>query len=102
MGNTNKSQHTPGPWRVTQPWAGFSSLTGANGGLIFGLAAGCDDEKQSDEVCEANARLIAAAPDLLCALEVVLAAVNVRIDDSRIAVFDRARRVIANAKGQVK
>lgn len=58
------SNHTPGPWHHEQPWASFSALRGPRHELIFGLAAGTDDEKQPDDVCEANARLIASAPVL--------------------------------------
>ena len=62
-------KHTEGPWSVAQPYSGFSEIKGPNGELIFGIAAGSREEKQTDEVCEANARLIAAAPDLLSVLE---------------------------------
>ena len=41
--------------------------------------------------------LIAAAPDLLVALQALLAEVNVRIDDPRCATFDAARAAIAKA-----
>lgn len=44
--------------------------------------------------------LIAASPDLLKALQGILAVVNVRIDDSRIAQFDAARAAIAKATGK--
>ena len=63
------AKHTPGPWRVAQPCLGFSEIRGGNGELIFGIAAGSGEERQPDAVCEANGRLIAAAPDLLAALE---------------------------------
>ncbi len=51
---------------------GFSAIHGPNGELIFGLAAGSADEKQPDDVCAANARLIKAAPDLYSALDWLL------------------------------
>ena len=44
-----------------------------------------------------DARLIAAAPELLAALKSVLSVANVRIDDPRIGVFDDARAAIAKA-----
>jgi len=62
------SGHTPGPWVVSDPWMGFSQLIGRDGAFIFGLAAGAPSEKQPDDVCEANARLISAAPTMLEAL----------------------------------
>lgn len=63
------SKHTPGPWTFHRPWSGFSQITGPNDELVFGIAAGSVDEKRPDCECEANARLIAAAPDLLAALK---------------------------------
>ncbi len=66
------SPFTPGPWTIPTPSMGFSAIHGPNGELIFGLAAGSADEKRPDDVCEANARLIAASPDLYAALEEAL------------------------------
>lgn len=43
--------------------------------------------------------LIEAAPDLLAALEGILAVASVRIDDPRIEQWDAARRAIAKARG---
>ena len=48
---------TPGEWRVTEPWSGFSSLK-AGEKLVFGLAAGCDEERRPASECDANAALI--------------------------------------------
>ena len=76
------AQHTPGPWRVAEPTGfiyaanpyighdmlvaqvrGWGHLTGTGGG-------GCAfDEDKAIAIQEANARLIAAAPDLLAALK---------------------------------
>lgn len=47
---------TPLPWSLTPPWAGFGSLAGADGGLVFGLAAGTADERTHD--AEADAALL--------------------------------------------
>ena len=49
---------------------------------------------------ESDARLIAAAPDLLMALENLLKVVGVRIDDPRIKQFDAARAAINKATGE--
>jgi hypothetical protein len=68
----DKPGYTPGPWSVAQPWNGFSEIRGGNGELVFGLAAGVPGEKQPDEICEANARLIAAAPEMFEALQNIL------------------------------
>ena len=61
------TQHTPGPWLV---WSGFPDcrVTVAIGSVrapyIAKINAGRDEYRE-------NARLIAAAPDLLAALEVI-------------------------------
>lgn len=65
---TKTTKHSPGPWSIPIPSMGFSEINDADGNLVFGLAAGSGKEKQHDDVCEANARLIAAAPELLKAL----------------------------------
>ena len=60
--------HTPGPWHVSR--SGIDRLVYADSEHAFDLAivrSGGDD----DEV-NANARLIAAAPDLLAALKWVI------------------------------
>lgn len=51
---------TGGAWTVAQPWAGFSEIRGTDGGLIFGLAVGCEGEARTEAECEANARFIQA------------------------------------------
>lgn len=61
------TQHTPGPWRAEwvpkgqRPWVGRIAE-----GRWAALACG-----KTDEEAEANARLIAAAPELLAALQAV-------------------------------
>jgi hypothetical protein len=60
--------HTPGPWFATDTIVAESNRTGSN--------AICDTAHSrydmSHDEAKANARLIAAAPDLLAALEMVL------------------------------
>lgn len=51
------------------------------------------------DVVHPDMRLMAAAPELLEALLGLLAAVNVRIDDPRIAAFDAARAAVTKATG---
>lgn len=87
------SKHTPGPW-----------LYKSNGSYFD---VGIDNHEDSvipvyPTVCigvphdqEANARLIAAAPDLLEALEAV-----VRVADRDTVEFRMARAAIAKAKGE--
>lgn len=56
------AQHTPGPWTVSN-----DAIYGSSG-LIKPLVAYLDDRFDDAEAAN-NARLIAAAPDLLVALE---------------------------------
>lgn len=95
-------QHTPGPWFVDEdelnvcapdpeepdvPW------------VVAGVRVGCGYPESQDG---ANARLIAAAPELLEALETVL---QVKRTDDRSIVFAphavaKARAAIAKARGE--
>lgn len=87
-------QHTPGPW--TQ-----------NGTDICGneaFLADADSGAFSHEECLANARLIAAAPDLLAALEAMLdiargSEADTMGDDETVAICKGAAELVAKAKG---
>lgn len=63
--------HTPGPWSFTADMYGLHNMR------VFGAAdargngiANCGYDERGE--CEANARLIAAAPEMLAALEALL------------------------------
>ena len=97
-----KTKHTPGPWELTDldnyPEAEFCINAVAT---PYSLIAECFSG--SDEQRLANARLIAAAPDLLEICEIVLA----RLDLEPVnAVFPNSamrstlRAAIAMAKGE--
>ena len=77
------SGHTPGPWFIDSGMPDV--IVDDEGGVI------------AENVHELDTRLIAAAPDLLEALELILGVVSVRIDDPRIGLFDHARAAIAKA-----
>jgi hypothetical protein len=69
------TKHTPGPWVVQESNAGetvieHKALIQAQPGSPF--AAVHADTFDSDETVDANARLIAAAPELLAALEAIV------------------------------
>jgi len=100
--NTMNTKHTPGPWNISS--ANRYAVNASGRGIA--TAEGADDVKYSDffpptEEAAANARLIAAAPDLLAALmacERELSAVwsgQGQINDNRHAV--NARAAIAKA-----
>lgn len=54
-----KTTHTPGPWEVSEG-RGFRSIKASDGGHVI-----ASDQGEFTGNWEANARLIAAAPDLL-------------------------------------
>lgn len=94
------SKHTPGPWDYF--------VGNANGrGLIRIEGEGTGEHIASmprGAVSESNARLIAAAPDLLAALEdlVGYAAAEIGIPPNEAVggAFKQARAAIAKARGQ--
>lgn len=81
MNNTKESKHTPGPWFCTENDGSFVRHVDNNriqiGSPLDYIAeiidyGGGDGENQNDAEQEANARLIAAAPDMLEALKEVI------------------------------
>jgi hypothetical protein len=74
---------TPGPWEATLGASGMTAVEADNGTIV------------ASYVSEADARLIASAPDLLEALIEVVA-----IADRKTDAFDRARAAIAKATGE--
>ena len=88
-------KHTSGPWHRNISADGKYPTVFAGRNQHVAVAS---QQKDSAET-EANISLIAAAPDLLDALQDLLDVVGVRIDDPRIVQFDRARAAIAKAGG---
>ena len=89
------SQHTPGPWHSDVPCSReltCRNIRGNNGEHV--AKVGWMDFSEGQEIDLANARLIAAAPDMLEALKAV-----VRVADRKTDEFDRARAAIAKATG---
>lgn len=93
-------RHTPGPWEVTwDEYGGYDCMSAAHdvravGSLhsICTLDNGGKFSAIPDEQCAVDAKLIAAAPDLLEALKGVL-----RVADRATVEFDAARAAIALA-----
>jgi len=92
----SETTHTPGPWLVT----------GGNATPCVNDLTGRDvawPSRRRGYPAMANARLIAAAPELLDALRDVVSYYVVRIggkvDTRRAAALDRARAAIAKAEG---
>lgn len=99
----SNAKHTPGPWVAR---AGLSnwSITTAYGQRTFAIAL-INSERVEQEV---NARLIAAAPELLEALKALMGhddKIQVAIGGNLRyvgAFMDRARAAIAKAEGGAK
>lgn len=100
------AKHTPGPWRIAPPGVYTSgvNIDAFAGGYVALIGGGVSDPVMAD------ARLIAAAPDLLEALETLLASFDSEIHNEydgtswlaeRLAEADHARAAIAKARGEV-
>ena len=94
-------QHTPGPWTVDgQHYDYYASFSVKAGGR--GVCAISSNIKRPGAESAANARLIAAAPDLLAALQAMVDAYQQHFDVMPVAwqTYDYiARAAIAKATG---
>ena len=101
------TKHTPGPWQVSNDWSQFIKIEKKRDTrrLFYSnyieLALVMAVDGRTDEA-QANARLIAAAPDLLAACKMVLDAI-LREDDLVVAFrgedLEQIKRAIARAEG---
>jgi hypothetical protein len=66
------SKHTPGPWRVGAPGPNGCHTVGTEGGLMTAMVAHSINHPEQASQAIADARLIAAAPELLEALQAIL------------------------------
>lgn len=92
------AKHTPGPWYSEMNVDGEINTWAFDdpGSPRIGVA-----KAYKNKNAEANARLIAAAPDLLAALERVLECRRFKISlDTNAAALEQARAAIAKAKGK--
>ena len=104
------SNHTPGPWNV-----GRGEFTTTESGIVFtringpkmGIVATAYAHDRNIDECEANARLIAAAPELLEALQTLKKELwaaglklNVRKHFALMAADAQAGTAVARATGQ--
>ena len=86
------AKHTPGPWHLGKEGYYFQSVRDQNEHITADV-----NITRSDGEGGANARLIAAAPDLLAALESMIA----KIDADKLPIScSIARAAIAKAKGE--
>ena len=94
------SKHTPGPWGFsTEPQPNGCPIVGSRGLMVAMLAHTVNQDDQR-ETALANARLIAAAPDLLELLEDVISIGGGMVEEIYGYCFvERARAAIAKATG---
>ena len=96
------SRHTPGPWFIEREWdmqPGTICILGDGmDGQPWLVCCGSDD-CSADEVLEANANLIAAAPDLLAACQEFVRKVESGEARSRRS-YAQMKAAIAKARGE--
>lgn len=103
----SEAKHTPGPWRIVidddgNPLSGRPMIAAApelDCAIVHwdGFKQWFWESARGEKEMHANARLIAAAPDLLEALELFLSAADIHTFDDATA---KARAAIARAKGE--
>ena len=119
------SKHTPGPWRISSESKRIITVDyreiGHDGGELIGSAAGHPNSGfyPPDDQADANALLMAAAPDLLAALQLIYAfdvyedsyqqLEDIVLDKTcdlgdrqKAAAFIAARAAISKATGETK
>lgn len=93
---SERAKHTPGPWYVM---AGMPSNVLSAGGL---RVARCDFDGNFDSAeARANAKLMAAAPDMFAALEAWTDWLDKYGKDFHGPCIDDARAALAKARGEV-
>ena len=100
------SKHTPGPWKVgkTSGWSGtevkaIASIAWCAKASSYSSSWGDSQEISADEAL-ANAHLVAAAPDLLDALEEYHRVANAVPYAQWTPAMHKAQDAIAKAKGK--
>lgn len=84
------SKHTPGPWHVGGP--NKCTIYDKHGQRLANSFEGVMATQRTDSECEANARLCAAAPELLEALVAL-----VECEQTTPELWEAARAAIAKA-----
>ena len=99
----NESKHTPGPWMWNGKDMPFADIEDAHGDVIAGVnECDRDDDAQARAEERANARLIAAAPELLAALRGIMSTDDLSRNDwpsDTMAILTIARAAIAKVEG---
>ena len=91
------SKHTPAPWIVEEAYREGFSITAEDNYVVICT----DDEGRYGSILfKEDANLIAAAPELLEALEALLNEPTNSPDYLPTRLWDRAREAVAKAKGE--
>ena len=104
---THETKHTPGPW-VAQPTVDSTchNIFGTSKNQEYHIGTLQGGSRADVQIAKANARLIAAAPELLEALQYCLEAANAYEAKALYSgnlheiVQEKARAAIAKARGQ--
>lgn len=109
VSETGIEMHTPGPWTAEKGQTNAPEITHGVWGDVyegkdgdgFSIATVWADVEELQAVAEANARLIAAAPDLLEALDALLGCGRKDLSNPKYdGYFEAARAAIAKAEGR--
>ncbi len=91
------SKHTPGPWEAQISDVSSPYVTARRNGDDIGIDCIASVNQQLHDVAEANARLIAAAPEMLKFIERCQAWFT---HNGVVAIRNEARELIAKAGGR--
>ena len=91
---TDKPNWTPGPWTATSEDNGEWGIDSENWGIA--VVAACAGMEDPNGRSDANAHLIAAAPDLYAALDALIDGRNWSMSSEK---FDAAKAALAKACG---
>jgi hypothetical protein len=102
--STSSAVHTPGPWYVEDEYVCAASAPSLGLCSVMNMDEGGDKGWFRGPVTKANAHLMAAAPDLLAALQDLFGAELekcMRFDghDDQLEAVERARAAVAKAQG---
>ena len=100
MTNQTKIQYTPGPWGKqyieSSKFNEYWSISSCRGDIAIQFNVGIGEKEN-----QANARLIAAAPELLKALEKMVSILeNARMKEFHMDVLEESKQAITKAEGK--
>lgn len=93
-----KTQHTKGPWEINETWGTIEGSKGEEIAAIHPAQAG-DTRRVNRAVAQANANLIAAAPEMYALLKELMDNGHIDTTDERLKAI---KKTIARAEGRVK